>query len=219
MYIDINNVKLYYECYGKGKPILFIPGNDTSFRYMIRLARLLSKEYKVYLLDRRGQGRSTKKCELSYELNVQDIYEFIQKMNIIKPVIFAHSGGATITMMFAIKHKDIADKLILCSGATNLQGTIDKYLRRWKLYSKYNLINRDVINMVLNQKDITDNVREITAKTLVLAGEKDIIMKDNTQTIAEYISNTKLKVYENENHSSYIINTRCYRDIIDFLNE
>ena len=219
MYVTANNVEIYYECVGDGKEVLFIPGNGTSFRYMKKLAKLLSNEYKVYLIDRRGQGKSTKKCHLSYDLNVQDIYEFIQQLNITKPHIVGHSGGAVITMMFGIKYSDIADKIVLCSGAANLENTNEKHLKRWTLYSKLGIINPNILNMVLSQKDITERLKEITVKTLVLAGKKDIINEEHTQTIASVIPNAKLKIYASENHSSYITNAKCYKDILDFLNE
>ncbi|MBQ8044005.1 MAG: alpha/beta hydrolase [Clostridia bacterium] len=219
MYTTVNDVDLYYECYGQGDELLFIPGNGTSFKYMLRLAKLLSKEYKVYLVDRRGQGKSTKKCELSYELNVQDIYEFIQKLNITKPVIIGHSGGAVIAMALGLKYKHVVNKIILCSGATNLKATNPKYIKKWKLYSKFRIINPKIIDMVLAQQDLREGLKEITAKTLVLAGGKDIINREDTHTIARLIPDSKLKIYEKENHSSYITNTTCYKDIINFLKE
>lgn len=223
MYITINGIKLYYECIGKGnetqKTILFLSGNGTSFNYMMRLAKMLSKDYKVYLLDRRGQGKSEKKCDNSYELNVEDVYEFMKKMNILKPIIIGHSGGAVVTMMLGLKYKNSISKMVLCSGSINLQSTNPKYIKIWKIYSKFGLINKQIINMVLKQKDITENIKDISAKTLVLAGQNDIINKETTHNIVNSIKYAKLKVYENENHSSYILNAICYNDIIKFLEE
>ena len=217
MYVTVNNVEIYYECFGKGKEIIFIPGNGTSFKYMKKLALLLTKKYKVYLIDRRGQGKSTAKCELSYDLNVQDIYNFMQKLYIRKPYIIGHSGGAIVTMMLCINHMDIADKIVLCSGACNLDAVDNKYIKKWKMYSKLKLINPKLINMILNQKDLKDELFKINVETLVLSGKKDIISRENTQTIKNLISKSKLKIYDNENHSSYITNTRCFEDIYKFL--
>lgn len=219
MYITINDVNIHYECFGQGKEIVFIPGNGTNFKYMIKLAKLLSKEYKVYLLDRRGQGKSSLNCKLSYELNAKDVYEFMKKLNILKAHIFGHSGGATIAMLFALENKDMVDKLILCSGATSLKGTNSKEIKKWNMYQKLRLINPKVLNMVLEQPDITNRINKITAKTLVLAATKDIITKEQTQTIASNINNSILKIYNNETHSSYIINAKCYNDVMSFLKE
>lgn len=219
MYITVNDITLHYECLGSGKEILFIPGNGTSYKYMVRLAKMIAKDYKVYLIDRRGQGKSSKKCKIDYELELKDIYEFIQALNLDKPYILAHSGGAAIAMMFVLKYSDKVEKLILCSGTTNVHGTSAKYIKRWKLYSKIGLINSRLLNMVLNQKDITKDILKITIDTLVLAGEKDIILKEHTHTIASKIPNCKLKIYDNQNHTSYITNATCYKDIMNFLKE
>lgn len=219
MYITVNNVEIYYECVGEGKEVLFIPGNGTSFKYMKKLAKLLSEDYKVYLIDRRGQGKSTKNCDLSYDLNIQDIYEFIQQLSTTKPHVIGHSGGAIIAMMLCTKYNDIADKLVLCSGAANLEATNVKYLKRWNVYSKLGIIRPNILNMVLGQKDITESLKQLTSMTLALAGEKDIIKEEHTQTLASVIPNAKLKIYTGENHSSYITSAKCYKDILDFLNE
>ena len=219
MYVTVNGVNIYYECLGEGKEVLFIPGNGTSFKYMLRLAKLLAREYKVYLIDRRGQGKSTKSCELSYDLNVQDIYEFIQCLNISKPYIIGHSGGATITMILLEKYDNIADKIVLCSGFTNNEVVNSKYIKQWKLYSKFGFINSNILNMVLEAIDITQSLKKIKVKTLVLAGQKDIINKENTQIIVNNIPNATIKIYAKENHSSYIVRVKCYEDILDFLHE
>lgn len=217
MYVTVNDVKLYYECLGQGEEILLIPGNGTSIKYMRHLARHLSNEYKVYLIDRRGQGKSTKKCDLNYELNTQDIYCFIQKLNILKPYIIGHSGGAVVATMFCIKHKGIARKLVLCSGATNIDSVSSKQIKNWKLCAKYHIINSKIIEMILEQPNLTDRLKEINIDTLVLAGSNDIINKENTQTIKRNIEKSKLIIYENHNHSSYITSAVCYNEIISFL--
>lgn len=217
MYVTVNDVRLYYECLGQGEEILLIPGNGTSIKYMMRLARLLANEYKVYLIDRRGQGKSTKKCDLSYELNVQDVYCFIQKLNILKPYIIGHSGGAVIATMFCLKYKDIASKLVLCSGALSIDSVSPKQIKNWKLCAKYHIINPKIIKMILEQPNLTDMLKEINIDILVLAPDKDIINKEHTQTIATSIQKSKLIMYENYNHSSYITRAVCYNDIISFL--
>lgn len=219
MYITVNNVKLYYECHGEGKPVLFIPGNGTSFKYMLNLAKLLANEYKVYLIDRRGQGKSTKKCDLTYELNVQDIYVFIQKLNIYKPHIVAHSGGAMIAMMLTAKHTNITDKIVLCSGTTSLQAIDEKTIKRWKMQAKFGIIPTKIINMALNFRDLKQTLNKITVNALILAGEKDIINSEDTNNIASLIPNAECKIYKKENHSSYITKTVCYKDIKNFLKE
>ena len=189
MYITVNDVTLHYECLGCGKEVVFIPGNGTNYKYMMHLAQMLANEYKVYLIDRRGQGKSSKKCKRGYELEVEDISRFIKVLNLDRPHILAHSGGATIAMMLAIKCASNIGKLILCSGATNAYGTNLKYIKRWKLYEKFGLMDGKLLNMVLNQKDITEGISKITTDTLVLAGEEDIISNEHTHTIANKIPN------------------------------
>ena len=115
MYINVNNVKIYYECSGNGRPIILLHGNTDNTRYMKHMANMLAKDYKVYLIDRRGSGKSDKNCILTYEETAKDIYEFIKKNNLESPIVLGHSGGARVAMQVAINYQDIVSKLILCS--------------------------------------------------------------------------------------------------------
>src|ERR1044072_2649915 len=57
-YIVTRGIKIYYETYGTGKPLLLIHGNGGSlanFRYQIPF---FEKHYQVIAVDSRAQGKS-----------------------------------------------------------------------------------------------------------------------------------------------------------------
>ena len=89
MDIVVNNIKIHYEILGNGKPIILLNPNSTNTNAMKFIANKLSKEYKVYLFDRRCCGKSDRNCELSYEESARDVYEFIKKLNIDKPYLIS----------------------------------------------------------------------------------------------------------------------------------
>ena len=93
MIINVNNVKLYYEIYGQGKPIILVHGNSETHEIFDVLIENLKENYKVYALDSRCHGKSQNTNKISYDLMAEDMIEFIKKLNISKPVFYGFSDG------------------------------------------------------------------------------------------------------------------------------
>lgn len=53
MEVLVNNVKLYYEEYGVGKPIILLHGNQETHEILDKLIDRLKTNYKVYAIDSR----------------------------------------------------------------------------------------------------------------------------------------------------------------------
>lgn len=58
--IEVNNIKIHYEVLGNGKPVILLNPNSVNTGLMKFIANRLKERYKVYLLDRRGCGKSEK---------------------------------------------------------------------------------------------------------------------------------------------------------------
>src|SRR5690349_1922481 len=67
-YRNINGIRLYYEEYGKGIPLLLIHGGLSSIKDVAILIPELSKKFRVIAVDCPGYGRSEQADSLSYQL-------------------------------------------------------------------------------------------------------------------------------------------------------
>lgn len=92
-----DNINIYYEVKGEGKPIVFIHGfgeSQDSFRIQ---KRALSKKYKVVTYDIRGHGLSDK---VDYGLNMErfalDLKELIEYLELKDIVLVGWSMGAYV---------------------------------------------------------------------------------------------------------------------------
>ena len=56
--VSINGKNLYYEIYGKGKPLLLLHGYTQSSKSWKPYVKDYEKEYEVYLIDLTGHGNS-----------------------------------------------------------------------------------------------------------------------------------------------------------------
>jgi alpha-beta hydrolase superfamily lysophospholipase len=63
-YFSNNGVKIYYEIYGEGTPLILLHGNGGSIRSRAPFIDEFSKKYKVIALDSRCHGKSD--CPAQY---------------------------------------------------------------------------------------------------------------------------------------------------------
>lgn len=213
MKIKVNDIELYYEKYGTGKPIILIHGNQESHEIFDKLIEKLKSNYEVFAIDSRCHGKSENPKEISYNLMCDDIINFIKELNIEKPIIYGFSDGGIIGLLVAIKEHDLLSNLII-SGANitpDVFTTFDLLLT--KLF--YFFTRSKYIKMMLDEPNITiEDLKKITIPVHVLAGEKDIIKLEHTKLIANNIKNSTLEIIKNENHGSYIIHSDKLYEII-----
>ena len=73
-YIVTRGIKIYYETYGKGQPLLMIHGNGGSIAHFKYQIPYFEKYYKVIAADSRAQGKSVDKGDsLTYNMMADDL--------------------------------------------------------------------------------------------------------------------------------------------------
>jgi pimeloyl-ACP methyl ester carboxylesterase len=124
-YADINGLKMYYEVYGDGKPLLLLPGAlsgiSTAFG---KLIPLLATNRRVIAVEFQGYGHTTDIPErpLSYEQLTDDVIELLRVLNIPQTDILGYSTGAGVALQVAIHRPDLVRKLILASVSYKSSG-------------------------------------------------------------------------------------------------
>lgn len=213
MDILVNNVKLYYEVYGEGQPIILLHGNQETHEIFDKLINKLKDNYKVYAIDSRCHGKSENPIDITYNLMSDDIIEFIKKLKIDKPILYGFSDGGIVGILMSIKEPQILSKLIV-SGANITPDVLTPF---FALITKimYFFTRSKYIKMMLNEPNIKLNeLNRIKIPVVVLAGEKDIIKYKHSKLIADNIPNSILEIVNKENHGSYIIHSDKIYEII-----
>ena len=112
-YVDVNDIKVYYEIYGEGEPVLLLHGNGSSIESFIYQIPELSKHFKVIAIDSRAQGRSTDSDkDITYALMASDMSELIDKLNLVKVNVVGWSDGGIIGLELAYAHPEKVLKVI-----------------------------------------------------------------------------------------------------------
>ena len=213
MKVKVNGIELYYEKYGKGKPIILIHGNQESHEIFDKLIEKLKTNYEVFAIDSRCHGKSENPKEISYNLMCDDVIEFIKKLNIQKPILYGFSDGGIIGLLVAIKEPNLLSNLIISGANINPDVFTTFDLLLTKLF--YFFTRSKYIKMMLNEPNIPiEDLQKIIILVYVLAGEKDVIKLEHTKLIANNIKNSTLEIIKNENHGSYIVHSEKLYEII-----
>lgn len=187
MKILIDNININYEMIGYGKPIVFLHGWEANHNTFNKLIEKLSEGYSFYLLDLPGFGDTVIDTSLTVYEVCDLIHKFIQKLNIINPVIIGHSYGGRIGIIYASKYKT-KGLILLASHGVKLKLKGIKRIKQG-IYKKFNKLgikikmgSNDYINSkgykrkmlvdTVNQ-DLTQEMNKIDIPVLMLYGIND----------------------------------------------
>lgn len=111
-------MQLAYRKYGSGQPLLILHGLFGQSDNWNSLAKQFGENgFEVYTIDQRNHGLSPHSDNFSYELMADDINEFILEHNLQNVILLGHSMGGKTAMYFALKYKNVLDKLIIADMA------------------------------------------------------------------------------------------------------
>lgn len=117
MKID-EKVSIYYETYGntKGTPLIVLHGGPGIGLDRKVLSLIDLDKYYVVLFDQRGCGKSIPSGD--YQENntqnlVEDIYKLKNYLKIDKFILFGHSWGSTLGLVYSQKYPETVEKLVL----------------------------------------------------------------------------------------------------------
>lgn len=103
-------------------------------------------------------------------------------------------------------YPNLLSKLIISGANINPNGLPKKLLILFKIIYKFKKTKE--YKLMLEEPNIPiDMLHKITIPTYITLGSKDVIRKEHTNLIHNNIPNSQLKIFNNEYHSSYIINS------------
>ena len=205
------DIKHYYIEKGEGNEIILLHGNGESSDYFIGQIDEFAKNFHVYALDTRGHGKTPRgDAPFTIRQFADDLKDFMDEHEITKAHILGFSDGANIAMIFAMKYPEMVDRLILNGGNLDAKGVkrsvqipIEigyKFASKFADKSESAKRNAQMLSLMVNDPNIrSEQLSAIRAKTLVIAGTNDMILRKETCRIAENIKDSKL-VFVKGNH-------------------
>ncbi|HEV7645477.1 MAG TPA: alpha/beta hydrolase [Pyrinomonadaceae bacterium] len=118
-YADVNGLKMYYEVYGEGKPIVLLHGSFMSIPLnWSKFIPMLAKDRKVIVTEMQGHGRTRDiEREISFEGMADDVSGLLKHLKIDSADILGYSMGGGVAFQVAVRHPEQVRRLVILSGA------------------------------------------------------------------------------------------------------
>ena len=223
------DIKHFYIERGYGDPIILLHGNGENSDYFQNQIDVFAKWHHVYAIDTRGHGK-TPRGDKPFTIRQfsEDLLCFMDEHQIEKAHLLGFSDGGNIAIIFAMQHPERVDRLILNGANLDASGVrrvtqIPIEIGYWiakkiSERSESARLNAEMLGLMVNDPNVSPKeLKLIHARTLVIAGTKDMIRKSHTCLIAKSIPNSKL-VFIKGNHFIAKKNPEEFnRAVLDFL--
>jgi esterase len=110
-------MKLNYKKIGQGQPFLILHGLFGSLDNWSTISKEFAKNFEVFIIDQRNHGQSPHSEEWNYDAMADDLMVFIKDHQLKNVILLGHSMGGKTAMLFALKHPNYLDKLIIADIA------------------------------------------------------------------------------------------------------
>jgi len=122
-YAAVNGLKMYYEIYGTGDPLVVLHGGLGAIEMFGPTLAALTKNRQVIAADLQGHGRTADiDRPLSYEAMADDVAGLIKSLGFKKADVMGYSLGGEVALQTAIRHPEAVRKLVLVSTAFRQNG-------------------------------------------------------------------------------------------------
>jgi pimeloyl-ACP methyl ester carboxylesterase len=239
-YVQADDAKIYYEVYGKGKPLVVLHGGIVGSTFeMYQFIDSLSKYYQVIAVSTRGHGKSEMGSGMpTYERKAADVNAVINAVTKDSVTVLGFSDGAYTGYFLAAARPEKIKKLIAIGAGEWKQGFRTFNNSRQALFSMDSSYFKQQLALMpepqrfdewlrtMNQYYNTvsigkETLSAIQCPVLVMAGELDQNAPLKTVIAAyEMIPHAQLSIIPNTPHPVFLVNfSGVWANIRPFLNQ
>lgn len=229
-YIKANGIKIYYEEYGSGDPLLLLHGNSQSIESFRLQIKEFSKYFRVIAVDTRGHGKTSDQSKrYTYDLFADDMLALIDKLNLDKTNIVGWSDGGNTALIMALKKPEKINKIVTMGAVVFIdttvvsQGIFDtvnamiKELKNTTSYSAKQQLRKTTLLLEEPHHSFAE-LHAIKNPVLVMAGEHDLIKPGHTKGIADNIPGAVLDIVPGQTHYLPQENATLFNEkVLNFL--
>lgn len=223
------DIRLHAIEQGEGEPFVLLHGNGEDASYFQAQIQYFSQRYRVIAVDTRGHGQSPR-GEGPFTLTrfADDLKAALDERGIKRIILLGFSDGGNIALLFALRYPEMVQRLIL-NGA-NLSPWGVKLGTQLPIVLEYGLVSllalgsrrarrkKEILGLMVREPHISpQQLSQIQAPTLVLAGTKDMIRTKHTKSIAEAIPDSRLVLVPGDHFIAAKQSKEFHRAIDSFL--
>jgi len=196
-YAPVNGIKVYYEVYGKGQPIILLHGAFYTINMNWgQLIPELSKTRKVIAIEMQGHGHSPySERKLDLVTLASDVEKVMDYLKIDSADVAGYSMGGSVAYQFAVQSPKRLRKLVIISSTYKTKGWLPIVNGAFKNFkpeffdntplkagydavapdkTKWTMFVRQMLDFIGTPFDMGDsNIAKITAPVLIISGDND----------------------------------------------
>ncbi|MEO8478984.1 MAG: alpha/beta hydrolase [Gemmatimonadota bacterium] len=209
-----DGVKLYYETYGAGEPLLLVHGNGGSIGTFGVQIEHFKQLYRVIAMDSRDQGRSSDSDgPITYEEMTDDLAALIDHLQLDSVSVLGWSDGGIEALLLGIRYPTKVRKLVAMAANLNpsakaIYPETEELVKAMLAGMTDSMKNtpqgkRDfkVTSTMLKEPHIAPAMLgQIKAPTLILGGDHDLITLEHLVEMFNHIPNAQLAIFPNSTH-------------------
>jgi pimeloyl-ACP methyl ester carboxylesterase len=201
-YASVNGLRMYYEIYGTGHPLVVLHGAYMTIETMGEIVPSLAETRQVIAVELQGHGHTADiDRPLSYEQMADDVTALLAEIGIEKADVFGYSMGGGVALQVALRHSEVVRKLVVASASYTSDGMYPELLAMIptitpevfagspieEAYLRTAPNPKDFPNLVAKLKQLDmeryawppEDIREISAPTLLIIGDSDAIRPEH----------------------------------------
>jgi pimeloyl-ACP methyl ester carboxylesterase len=225
----VTDIDHYFVEKGQGDPLILLHGNGEDCGYFAGQTDAFARHFHVYAPDTRGHGKTPRgKAPFTIRQFADDLLAFMDAQNIGHANLLGFSDGGNIAMVFAMKYPERVERLILDGANLDAKGVkrsvqipIEIGYRFARLFagrSEEAKRHAELLGLMVNDPAVApEELAKIRAKTLVIAGTRDMIKEAHTRLIAARIPDARLVFLEGDHFVANKCPDAFNRAVLDFL--
>lgn len=216
-YAVLNGIRLYYEIYGQGDPLVLLHGNGGNIEAMKYQIEYFSKHYKVIVMDCRGRGKSELgKDSLTYMQMTRDVASLLDHLHVDSASIIGRSDGGIIALLMGIYFPEKVKKIAafganLSPDTTAVYSHLIEQVQKDRRHAEEMIEKHDTTEdwALIKQRNrlmefqphiSADDLRKMQSPVLILSCDRDVIKEEHTVFIYRNIPRCSLCIFPGETH-------------------
>lgn len=234
-YADVDGVRIYYETYGAGPPVLLLHGGLGTLETMHNQIVDLSAHHLVIAADTRGHGRSTDgPGPMHYNDMADDMVGLLDHLSILRADVVGWSDGGIVGLDLAMRHPGRVRRLVAIGANTDPSGLSEApgalgpdghlivperpFAYAWQSPTpdQWKTFYAKMICLWRTEPRFTPaELARIAAPTLIVAGERDLIRRAHTDALTRAIPGAQEQIVAGAGHDLPLAKPSLLDPLID----
>lgn len=216
-YAEVDGIRLYYEIYGTGAPLVVLHGNGGSIAAMRFQIDYFKSHREVIGIDSRGCGKSQMGAgRLTYRGMADDVAALLTQLHTPPADVIGWSDGGIVALELALHHPAVVRRIAISGANLSPDGLAPADVKGMKAdlqHAEEELAKGDHsqdwsrtcqnLQLMVTQPHITpEQLSHLQTRVLVMAGEHDLIPVKHTRLIAASLPHAQLHVFAGADHGA-----------------